>query len=199
MKRAKYRRELWDSKRLFEFYRKVGWTPNRMNIVRWALDCFPESILEIGCLDGCYIEKLRLMGYKGGYLGVDVARRHLKAAAKLHPRERFQFGDIRNLMFHDGEFDLVMLSDVIQHLSDHKKPIAEALRVARRFVLVSVYGSYDKPFARDSKKSLSRHYTRENIEAEIVGGWRVADFRSFPLPAIGKVTAYVLFQFKVVR
>lgn len=49
-----------------------------------------------------------------------------------------QYGDVRSLAYGDGEFDVVLCSDVLEHLSpdDRVGAINECIRVAKRIVLI---------------------------------------------------------------
>lgn len=48
------------------------------------------------------------------------------------------YGDVRDINFNDGEFELVLCSDVLEHLSsiDRQLAITECVRVSSRFVLI---------------------------------------------------------------
>ena len=50
-----YRADAWEKRDVPGLYRKIGWTPNRLSMVGAVLDRKPLTMLEIGCLDGCYI------------------------------------------------------------------------------------------------------------------------------------------------
>ena len=54
-----------------------------------------------------------------------------QAQARATPDTRFVCGDIRSVPIPDSSFDLVLLADVLDHLPDYAKAIAEASRLLR--------------------------------------------------------------------
>jgi ubiquinone/menaquinone biosynthesis C-methylase UbiE len=47
-------------------------------------------------------------------------------------------GDAKRLPFEDGQFDAVTLLEVLEHIPDTGRALAEVCRVARRWVVLSV-------------------------------------------------------------
>jgi len=61
----------------------------------------------------------------------------------------FRHADAHFLPFKDGEFDVVVLGEVLEHVYDPVKVLSEARRVASKFVLISV--PYEYNWAVDKK------------------------------------------------
>jgi SAM-dependent methyltransferase len=59
---------------------------------RLVLDPGTESVCELGCGYGAYLDHLRAAGYRGTYVGVDLAPAMIGAATALHPKDRFEIG-----------------------------------------------------------------------------------------------------------
>jgi SAM-dependent methyltransferase len=59
---------------------------------RLVLDDGVESVCELGCGYGAYLDHLRAAGYRGTYVGVDVTPAMIGAAIALHPDDRFEIG-----------------------------------------------------------------------------------------------------------
>ena len=100
----------------------------------WALlaGCLPcESFLDAGCGDGRYLVEV---GDRAGRLaGLDIsegilatAREALKGAGL---EADLRQGNLEALPFADGEFDLVLCSQVIEHLLAPERGLAELARV----------------------------------------------------------------------
>ena len=59
---------------------------------RLALEPGVESICELGCGYGAYLEHLRHVGYTGRYVGVDITPAMIGAALARFPADRFELG-----------------------------------------------------------------------------------------------------------
>jgi len=90
------------------------------------------SVLDVGCGDG-YITNALPAGMR--VVGLDVGEASLR-----HVKRERSVGLVTALPFADGEFDLVMANDVIEHIpdADFAAACAELRRVARRWVLLTV-------------------------------------------------------------
>ena len=98
-----------------------------------------DSILDVGCGGGHYLRSLRLhLGVPFTYTGVDATQDFLDVAQRAWEgtsNVRFLKGDIYDLPFGDGEFDIVTCNNLLYHLPSIVIPISELVRVARRVVV----------------------------------------------------------------
>lgn len=105
-----------------------------------------ESVLDVGCGPGWNFDHFKEFGVGVKYKGLDYSERFVKVAnARAKERfgeEPFALGDVRNIAEKDNSWDVVIFQDVLEHTNGYKKPIEEALRVARKRVIVSFW----KPF-----------------------------------------------------
>ena len=90
-------------------------------------------IIEVGCGTGRTHEALmrRLALRPHGYVGVDLSPAMVERARARYPRAEFRAADLYDLPFDDQAFGSVVCTDVLQHLPELDRPIAEMLRVAR--------------------------------------------------------------------
>jgi ubiquinone/menaquinone biosynthesis C-methylase UbiE len=95
-------------------------------------------ILEVGCGTGRTHEALmrRLVLRPHGYVGVDVTPAMVERASAHYPEADLREGDALDLPFAGGAFGAVVCTDVLQHLPEIDRPIAEMLRVAREHVFL---------------------------------------------------------------
>lgn len=89
------------------------------------------KILDGGCGAGLVTIPLAEAGYD--VIGVDQSTSSLSVARQRarSPRATFQKADVENLSFADVSFDAVLLLDLLEHVDDPRKTIAEAARVLR--------------------------------------------------------------------
>ncbi|MBV9818616.1 MAG: methyltransferase domain-containing protein [Solirubrobacterales bacterium] len=101
----------------------------------------PESVLDVGCGEGVLTAQWAQRLAPGRIVGVDLDDRKLAGewaqrgeAANLE----FRVMSVDALQFDDREFDLVAATEVLEHVDDPGRAVAEMARVARRWLLVSV-------------------------------------------------------------
>jgi SAM-dependent methyltransferase len=79
--------------------RFVGWGSESSQRARFAALASAgllgeDSVLDVGCGTGALAGWLREMGWKGRYTGIDILPGMIKAARRLHARERFQVATV---------------------------------------------------------------------------------------------------------
>lgn len=99
-----------------------------------------EKVLDVGCGPGWNFEHFMEYGPSIYYRGIDYSERFVKVASeRVHPMEIFKVGDARNIAEPDDSFDVVILQDCLEHTNGYEKPVQEALRVARRLVIITFW------------------------------------------------------------
>lgn len=87
--------------------------------------------LDCGCADGGYTVALLDAGAQEAF-GIDPSEKRIAAAiARAHPRATFSVGHAEGLAWDDGEFDGVLLNEVLEHVDDERATLAEIRRVLR--------------------------------------------------------------------
>jgi ubiquinone/menaquinone biosynthesis C-methylase UbiE len=97
-------------------------------LVRAELPC--EAFLDAGCGDGRYLAALA-DELPRRIAGVDIAERILETARTRIPRAELRQANLEALPFADAEFDLVLSSQVIEHVLDARGAMVELARVLR--------------------------------------------------------------------
>ncbi len=95
-----------------------------------------NSVLDIGCRTGAYVAFCNALGKQT--VGVDIHTPSLEAARKQYPHYEFKQASGDELPFDDNQFDTVLMWDVLEHIQDDETALKEALRVARKNILISV-------------------------------------------------------------
>lgn len=99
----------------------------RFDLIGKYLNLKNKRILDIGCGIGTYLKKFQ--EYSGEVYGADINQENVKEALKITPKVKLASAE--NLPFGDNFFHLVLLHEVLEHLTDDKKAIKEALRVLK--------------------------------------------------------------------
>jgi SAM-dependent methyltransferase len=98
-----------------------------------------SSAFEIGCGEGFSTQRLRQMLPAPVALeAADVEPRLVEAAQRLNPTVPVRQESIYQIRRPDRSVDIVFVLEVLEHLDDPAKALAEACRISRRWVLASV-------------------------------------------------------------
>lgn len=102
------------------------------------------DVLDVGCNVAALAHFLHRAHFQGYYTGTDTNPHALKAAQAVErlDGDHYNVGrypeDLRNLTFDDQWIECVVVKDVIEHLESYE-PLAEAFRVAGKYVIVATY------------------------------------------------------------
>ena len=97
----------------------------------------PSKVLDAGCGEGFVIERLR-RDLSADFIGLDIESEALKIATDKNPEVNFQEASVYQLPFADNSFDLVVLSEVLEHLDTPDIALAEIRRVTKQYTIISV-------------------------------------------------------------
>jgi ubiquinone/menaquinone biosynthesis C-methylase UbiE len=100
----------------------------------------PRSALDVGCGEGVLTERFAQRLGDGRVTGVDLDDAALRAEWDRRTRPNLEFRAVEpgSLPFGNDEFDIACALEVLEHVPDPEHTLAEMVRVARSWVLVSV-------------------------------------------------------------
>lgn len=98
-----------------------------------------ESVLDVGCGPGWNFDHFLEYGPSVKYRGRDYSERFVRVANERTGTRVFKLGDVRKIDETDKSFNVVILQDVLEHTNDYKKPVTEALRVAKRLIIITFW------------------------------------------------------------
>ncbi|MCU0606294.1 MAG: class I SAM-dependent methyltransferase [Candidatus Edwardsbacteria bacterium] len=132
--------------------------------------------LEVGCGEGFLIRHLRDRHPGWQWKGVDIDGEAIGYARRSLPGVTLATGDIYALAEPDGSYDLVVASEVLEHLARPEDGLRELVRVTGRYLLLSVP---HEPWFRLANLGRGKYLSRLGNHPEHVQSWGAAAFRSF--------------------
>ena len=100
----------------------------------------PASALDVGCGEGVLTERFADRLGSGQVVGVDLDDAKLRGEWEKRSRPNLEFRALEgaDLPFAKNEFDIACAIEVLEHVPDPERTLAEMVRVASSHVLVSV-------------------------------------------------------------
>lgn len=95
-----------------------------------------NSVLDIGCASGKFIELLNQYSNFFSYFGIDFVDEQIKIAKKNYKSENYNFilGDFLEFKF-KKKYDLVNATGVIQHTYDFKKILLKMISLSHKYII----------------------------------------------------------------
>ena len=126
------------------------------------------SVLEIGASAGHYSEVLAIAGFQASYVALDYSEAYKELAEELFPGIVFKIGDARDLPYLPNSFEICVSGNCLIHIFEAEKAIAEAARVASKFVVMSktpVTGEATSYFEKEAYgvRCLEIHYNESEL------------------------------------
>lgn len=126
-----------------------------------------ESLLDAGCGPGWNYEHFAEHGpILSDYKGTDYSERMIRGCKMKYPEGNFEVQDARDIKEKDNSWDVVLLQDIVEHTNGYEKPIEEALRVAKKRVIVTFWHltENDDHINDDGKDGYGAWYSRPKLE-----------------------------------
>jgi SAM-dependent methyltransferase len=100
-----------------------------------------DSFLDVGCAEGLCLKLLsKNSRTRSSGSGLDLAKNYLLKARVASPKSLLVQGDASQLPFKNDIFDLVLCSEVLEHVPNPKNVFKELVRVSRRYIVVTLAG-----------------------------------------------------------
>jgi SAM-dependent methyltransferase len=132
-----------------------------------------STILDAGCAEGFVSQRLFEESPDARVTGIDTDLDALARGQTLHPTTWFGSGDITSLPFQDASFDLVVCTEVLEHLQYPGMALSELKRVASRYCLISVP---HEPFFRLSNLMRGKNVSRLGDDVDHYQHWGAIAF-----------------------
>jgi len=100
------------------------------------------TFADIGCAEGFYIEYVTSRYSRTYCIGVDIASAYVKKA-KMNCKTSntdFVVCDVANLPFKKDSVDVILCSEVLEHVYDYLKSVSEIARTGKKYLIISFPG-----------------------------------------------------------
>src|SRR3989338_3715246 len=135
-----------------------------------------ESALDVGCGEGFTLNKLSENKIGKRLEGVDFQKNTVEIGKKLHPELALKQGNIYKLEYKNNSFDLVMATEVLEHLEDPEMALKELVRVSKKYLLLSVP---NEPFFMIANFLRGKNLSRWGNDIEHINHWTSKSFQKF--------------------
>lgn len=169
------------------------WFVSRRNIICNLIEKYKKNIkiLEIGCSGGELINVINKKGYKNVF-GIDKSKDAIKLCIDKNMINIVLMDGIQ-LGFKDNEFDIIIVSDVLEHIDNDTTAVGEWMRVLKKsgniinFVpafnfLWSDHDIVNKHFRRYNKWALRSLFEKSRLRVIRISYWNFILF--FPISLI---------------
>ncbi|HSD98592.1 MAG TPA: class I SAM-dependent methyltransferase [Patescibacteria group bacterium] len=134
------------------------------------------SILDVGCGEGFTLHKLQEAHIGKKLEGIEYQEKAIKLGKKQYPDLLIKQGSIYELPYKDSAFDLVLCTEVLEHMEDPKKALAELVRVSKKYILLSVP---NEPFFMLAQLLRGKNWSRLGNDIEHINHWSFLGFQKF--------------------
>src|SRR3990167_6203380 len=135
-----------------------------------------ETVLDVGCGEGFSLNRLSEEGIGKKLEGVDFLKPAVELGKKMHTHLALKQGNIYKLEYKSNSFDLVIATEVLEHLEDPRKGLKERIRVSKKYVLLSVP---NEPFFMAANFLRGKNITRWGNDIEHIQHWTAKGFAQF--------------------
>lgn len=136
----------------------------------------PRSIIDAGCGEGFTIMKLMENGIGEKLEGVENSKVAIKLSKRVNPQLSIKYGSVYSLPYKNSSFDLVICTEVLEHLDDPKKGLSELIRVSNKYLLLTVP---NEPWFTIQRILRGKNLLHLGAHPEHVNHWTSNSFKKF--------------------
>jgi ubiquinone/menaquinone biosynthesis C-methylase UbiE len=148
----------------------------------------PIRILDVGCGEGFTLERLRKEGIGQVLEGIDAQKSVVELGKITHPKLTLREESIYALPYEDNSFDMVLCTEVLEHLEHPENALKELYRVCGRYCVITVP---NEPFFQTANFLRGKNLSRFGNDIEHIQHWSTRGITKFvgKLFSIQKVKA----------
>ncbi len=165
-------------------------------VTREILRIEPAKTLEFGCGEGLFLQQLKTRGVAfKEIVAIDLRQDALDYAKSLHPEYKFENVDLLTWDHPQKYFDLVVASQVLEHLPEPDRFLKRLALFSNKYLLLTVPW---EPWFRIMNLLRGRDIKRLGNHPEHVNLWDLSGFEKFVSKYATIEKAYTVFPFIVV-
>lgn len=125
-----------------------------------------------GFIDNILLENIGDISIKG----LEYTKEALHIAKEMNPQVEYIQGDICDMPFDDNSVDIVICTEVLEHLKQPEKAVGELLRVAKKCVLITVP---NEPWFCMGNLAALKNVSRLGNPIDHINHWTYRQFKKF--------------------
>lgn len=138
---------------------------HRRLIINLASSINFQSVCDVGCGRGLLLDGMRKKFGNRSYFGSDISDEILMVAKKQFPKFEFFVQDLTKFMRTNRKFDLVICSEVLEHIKDDNRAIANLYKLSSRYLIITTPGGRMRSFERHVGHV--RNYSSQSLEKKL--------------------------------
>jgi len=134
------------------------------------------SILDVGCGEGFTLNRLKANNIGEKLEGIEYSEDAIVIGKKIYPEIKITKGNIYKLPYKDNSFDLVLCTEVLEHLENPEEGLRELIRVSKKYLVISVP---NEPFFMFAQFVRGKNWSRFGNDIEHINHWTFWQFEKF--------------------
>jgi 2-polyprenyl-3-methyl-5-hydroxy-6-metoxy-1,4-benzoquinol methylase len=146
----------------------------------------PGSLLDVGCGEGVLLQRWALALPRARVVGIDLEEDSIQRGWNEHraPNLSYRVNEAEELPFAENEFEMASAMEVLEHVPDPERTLAEMARCASSHLLVSVP---HEPLWRMLNMARGAYWSAAGNTPGHLNHWSARSFRAL-LSRFGEVT-----------
>lgn len=135
-----------------------------------------DSILDVGSGEGFTLNRLKRRGIGKKLEGLEYSGDAITLGKQMYPAIKITKGSIYELPYKDNSFDLVLCTEVLEHLEKPQEGLKELIRVSKKYLVISVP---NEPFFMFAQLVRGKNWSRFGNDIEHINHWTMFGFPKF--------------------
>lgn len=135
-----------------------------------------QTVLDVGCGEGFALNKFYKDGVGSKLEGIDLSSEAVALGMKTFPHLNLKTGNINKLPYENDSFELLICTEVLEHLDHPETALNEIHRVTSKYCILSVP---NEPFFRGANFVRGKNLSRFGNDIEHINHWSSKKFKDF--------------------